>query len=439
MSPEEKYADYFSAHKRCGEAANFIMKPKVAMIFSQFPCYDEVFILREMAALDRLLDLTIFSMKKSGKDPVRHSLSGPLLGKTIYSNFLLSSKLIAANLKYLVTSPRRYIDTLFQVLMMNRGDREFLLKTVALFPQAVLFASICRERGIDFVHGQWATYPASTAFIISRLNDIPFSFTGHAHDIYVKTAGLREKLNHAVHVITCTGDNKRYLSLLAPEIDPGKIKVIYHGLDIGIYHLKADSETSREKREMAPESGQKTFNIISVGSLFECKGFEYLIEACRILAEENFSFHCRIVGGGYLEEQLRQMVRDKKLNDYITFTGYQAQDEMADHYRWANFFVLPAVLKIHWGIPNVLLESLAVGVPVACTALPSLPELITDPDCGFTIPEKDPRAIAELVKKVSSDPELMGKYGRAGRKKIEDNWDIDKTSRRIAGLFIGEK
>jgi len=411
------------------------MKKKVAMIFSQFPCYDEVFILREMAALDRLLDLTIFSMKKSGKDPVRHSLSGPLLGKTIYSNFLLSSKLVEANVKLLLKSPRRYIKTLFQVLGMNRGDKEFFLKTVALFPQAVLFASICGERDIDFVHGQWATYPATTAFIISRLNDIPFSFTGHAHDIYLKTAGLREKLKHAVHVITCTGDNKRYLSLLVPEIDPEKIKIVYHGLDIGIYHLKGDYATCRENKGMATESGEKTFNIISVGSLFDCKGFEYLIEGCRILAEGDFSFHCRIVGGGYLEDQLRKMVLDKQLNDYITFTGYQAQDEMADHYRWADFFILPAVLKIHWGIPNVLLESLAVGVPVACTALPSLPELIADPDCGFTIPEKDPRAIAELVMKVSRDPELMEEYGRTGRKKIEDNWDIQKTSQKIAELF----
>ena len=409
------------------------MKPKVAMIFSQFPCYDEVFILREMAALDQLLDLTIFSMKKSGNDPIRHSLGRSLLEKTIYSNFLLSPKIVAANLKSLFTSPARYITRLFQLFRMNRGDMEFLLKTFALFPQAVLFASICRDRRIEFIHGQWATYPASTAFIISRINGIPFSFTGHAHDIYVKTVGLRDKLNRAVHVITCTGDNKRYLSGLAPEIDPGKIKVIYHGLDIGIYHLKADSGNETEKLKVA---GEKPFNIISVGSLFECKGFEYLIEACRILAEENFNFHCRIVGGGYLEEQLREMVRDKKLDDYITFTGYQAQDEMADHYRWADFFILPAVLKIHWGIPNVLLEALAVGVPVACTSLPSLPELIADPSCGFTIPEKDPRAIADLVKKVSQQPELMAGYGRVGRRKIEEKWDIQKTSRKIAELFL---
>lgn len=410
------------------------------MIFSQFPCYDEVFILREMAALDRLLNITIFSMKKSGKDPVSHSLSRPLLENTIYSNFLLSSKLITANLKYLFTSPRRYINTLFQLLRMNWGNMEFLLKTFALFPQAVLFASICRDRKIEYVHGQWATYPASTAFIISRLNGVPFSFTGHAHDIYLKTTGLREKLQSAGFTITCTADNKRYLLKVAPEIDPDKIRVIYHGLDLNTYRFreKHPRRIEREGEGDGTPAGTSPFHILSVGSLFECKGYEYLIEACALLAREGFSFRCRIVGGGYLEGPLKRLARDRNLADLLEFTGYQAQEEMPAHYRWSDLCILPAVLKIHWGIPNVLLEALAVGVPVACTPLPSLPELIDDPPCGFTIPEKDPRAIADLVKRISREPDLLEQYGRAGREKIEERWDIQKTGRKIAELFLGE-
>jgi glycosyltransferase involved in cell wall biosynthesis len=84
-----------------------------------------------------------------------------------------------------------------------------------------------------------------------------------------------------------------------------------------------------------------------------------------------------------------------------------------------------------------LLESLAVGVPVACTPLPSLPELIGDPPCGFTIPEKDPAAIADLIKQVSRRPGLLREYGKAGRRKIEEKWDIARTSREIAGLLDG--
>ncbi len=397
---------------------------RVAMIFSQFPCYDEVFILRELVALEERLQLTLFSIKHSDRDPVRHSISGRLAGRTVYSRLTGDYRLLRENFRLLFNRPALYLGLLAALIRINWPDPEFLLKSLALLPQAVYFARICREREITRVHGQWATYPALSALIISRINRIPFSFTGHAHDIYLKTAGLAKKIKRAGFVITCTEDNRRYLAALDPGIPPEKIQVIHHGVDLTHY---------RPKEEAA--SGAAAFRILSVGSLFECKGFEYLIEAGKILTRDNFDFRCRIVGGGYLEAKLRNLVEEKGLGGRIEFTGYQAQDEMPGHYRWADLFILPAVLKIHWGIPNVLLESLAVGVPVACTELPSLPELIDDPPCGFTIPEKDPAAIADLVRKVSQDRELLREYGRTGRQKIEARWDIEKTSAAIAALF----
>jgi colanic acid/amylovoran biosynthesis glycosyltransferase len=399
-------------------------RPRVAMIFSQFPCYDEVFILRELVALNGKLDLSIFSIKRPRRDPVRHSIAQRLVGKTVYSGLFWDRKVLRENLRLLLSRPACYLRLAGLVLWVNWPDPEFLFKSLAVLPQAVFFARICREKKITRVHGQWATYPALTALLISRINGISFSFTGHAHDIHVKTTGLAEKIRRAEFVITCSEENRRYLSALAPAHRPEKIRVIYHGVDLAQY---------RREEEFAPPGGP--FRILSVGSLFECKGFEYLIEAGEILRREHFDFRCRIVGGGYLEEKLRKMVKGKGLEEQIAFTGYQRQDDMPGHYRWADIFILPAVLKIHWGIPNVLLESLAVGVPVACTELPSLPELIDDPPCGFAIPEKDPAAIADLIRRVSRDRGLLREYGRAGRKKIEEKWDIEKTSAAIAALF----
>lgn len=398
------------------------MRPKVAMIFSQFPCYDEVFILREMVELESLLDLSIFSIKRPRRDPVRHMIARRLAGKTIYSGLWGDRRVLRENIRLLFSRPGLYLSLLGLVFRLNRFDPEFLLKSLAVLPQAVYFARLCRERGVDRVHGQWATFPAMTALLISRINRIAFSFTGHAHDIYLKTAGLAAKIREADFVITCTGDNRRYLAGLDPGIRPEKIRVIYHGVDLAHYRPRG-------------EAGKGPFRILSVGSLFECKGFEYLIEAGEILRKEGFEFRCRIVGGGYLEGRLKNMVEEKGLNGYISFTGYQAQDEMPEHYRWADLFILPAVLKIHWGIPNVLLEALAVGVPVVCTPLPSLPELIENPPCGFAIPEQDPAAIADLVRGASREGELLRAYGRAGRAKIEEKWDIKKTAAAIAALF----
>lgn len=404
------------------------MKPKVAMIFSQFPCYDEVFILREMVELESSLDLFIFSIKRPRRDPVRHTIGRGLAGKTIYSGLFGDCRVLRENLRLLFSQTGLYLKLIGLVFRLNRSDPEFLIKSLAILPQAVYFARLCRERGVARVHGQWATYPALTALIISRINRIAFSFTGHAHDIYLKTVGLVGKIREADFIITCTGDNRRYLAALDPEIRPEKIRVIYHGVDLAHYQPKSEIGG-----EVAPE-GAGPFRILSVGSLFECKGFEYLIEAGEILRREDFDFRCRIVGGGYLEDRLKKMVEEKGLSGYIEFSGYQAQDEMPRHYRWADLFILPAVLKIHWGIPNVLLESLAVGVPVACTPLPSLGEVIENPPCGFAIPERDPAAIADLVRKVSRDRELLRKYGQAGREKIVEKWDIIKTAAAIAGL-----
>ena len=405
------------------------MKPKAAMIFSQFPCYDEVFILREMVELDRRLDLTILSIKRPLRDPIRHAIGEGLAGRTVYSFLLRDRRVLGENLRLLFSRPGLYLRLIALVFRLNRTDGEFLLKSLAALPQAVYFARVCREREIARVHGQWATYPALTAMVISRINSIPFSFTGHAHDIYDKTIGLARKLEEADFVITCTRDNRRYLESLAPDLRPGKIRVIHHGVDLGHYQPKEGSVTGREG------GGDGPFRILSVGSLFECKGFEYLIAAGDILRREGIDFRCRIVGGGYLENRLRRLVAEKGLEEYIDFTGYQPQEGMPGHYRWADLFILPAVLEIHWGIPNVLLESLASGVPVACTPLPALPELIGDPPCGFSIPEKDPAAIAGLVGNLSRDRELLDRYGRAGRRKIEEKWDIRKTSAEIAALF----
>lgn len=397
-------------------------QPRAAFVFSQFPCYDEVFMLREMARLSSRLDLLIFSIRSARRDPIDHPETSLVAGRVRYAGLFFDFGVLLANIKTALNRPARYLSALREIWRMSRPDPDTILRSLAIFPQAVRFAEICRRAGISAVHGQWATYPAACARVISHLNGIPFSFTGHAHDIYLKTSGLPYKLEQARFVITCTGDNVRRLREVHPGLDAEKVKVIHHGVDL-------------ERFQPAGERAGGPFRILSVGSLFECKGFEYLIEACRLLQMEGFDCLCRIVGGGYLEKRLRAQAAQAGLSDRIEFTGYQSQEKMPGHYRWADLFVLPAVLRIHWGIPNVLIESLACAVPVACTPLPSLPELLGEPPCGFLIPEKNPGAIARLVGEMAADPEGRSIRGKRGRERIKKLWDIEKTSDRIAELF----
>ena len=404
--------------------------PKIAFIFSQFPCYDETFILREMNELKASgLEFEIYSLK-TPKDKIVHEEAKELAQKTSYLPFV-SLRLQALDIFFLFRHPGRYFSAFFGTLLRLLKSPEFFFKTGCLWHKAVGFAWLARKQDITQVHGQWATYPATVAYIISKLNNIPFSFTGHAHDIYLDTTMLAFKIKHAKFVVTCTEDNKRYLLNIAKDEgrktkDDNKIVVNYHGVDLERF--------KKEDGQGMNDEGRK-FKILSVGSLLECKGFEYLIEACGMLKEKGVDFECMIAGGGCLEQSLKAQVASAKLEDQIKFTGYIKQEELIPIYKQADVFVLAMVPEKHWGIPNVLIEAMATSVPAVCTMLPSIPELIEDGKTGFIIPAKDPAAIAVIVEKLCLDEALQKRIGEAGRSVIEQKFDIVNNARRLKELF----
>lgn len=404
-------------------------KSKTAFIFSQFPCYDETFILREMNQLKASgLPFMIYSLK-TPKDQIIHEEARDLAKDTVYLPFV-SPKIISINLYFLIRCPWRYLSSLAKVFAGNLKSPNFLIKTLAVWPKAVGFAWTARRQKITHVHGQWATYPATVAMIISHLNDIPFSFTGHAHDIHLDTTMLAEKIAAARFVLTCTEDNKRHLLSLSNgkflgEDGRGKIIVSYHGVDLLRFR----------KPCAAPDVAQE-INILSVGSLLECKGFEYLIEACRLLRDRGVDFRCTIAGGGPLEESLRRQIAESRLEDTVKLTGFITQDKLIPLYHQADIFVLPMVPGIHWGIPNVLIEAMAAGVPAVCTLLSSIPELIQDGKTGFIIPPKDPEAIAGMIVRLRGDEPLIRRVAEAGRRFVEEKFNAAQNAGRLKDLFL---
>lgn len=435
---------------------------KVAFIFSQFPAYDETFILREMNQLRATgCKFQIYSLKIP-KDKIMHEEAKELAKTTSYLPFF-SLKLLGCDLFYLFRYPLRYFSAFFNALSRNLNSPDFFLKTCVLWYEAVGFAMQARKDGITHVHGQWATHPATVAFIISKLNNIPFSFTGHAHDIYLDTTGLAFKIKHASFITTCTGDNKKYLLNLAAgyrlqatgekeenrtsnlgprtSVFADKIVINYHGVDLKKFRKDEGRGTKDEGRK---------FKILSVGSLLECKGFGYLIEACGMLRDRGVEFECTIAGGGRLEQSLKAQAEGLGLEAKpleakdgsqglascsVKFTGYITQDKLIPIYKEADVFVLAMVPEIHWGIPNVLLEAGAAGVPVVCTMLPSIPELVEDGKTGFIIPAKDPSAIAVVIEKLYRDPELRKKIGEAGRAVVRQKFDVVANALQLKKLF----
>jgi colanic acid/amylovoran biosynthesis glycosyltransferase len=403
---------------------------KVAFIMTAFPSVVETCVTREMIQLRQLgLDLLIFSLRKP-REREPHKDARSLLDVTIYSKYFFSRKLIIANLHFFFSRNIRYLQCICFLFLKLKSPRDFLFN-ILVFPKVVYFASIAPKEGIQLLHGEKALHPATAAYIISKLTDIPYSFSGHAYDIYLRTTGLENKIRDARFVITCTKDNSEYLKRRYPDSADGKIHVIYHGLDLDIF--KPFSSPACHKPD--PDKNGNIFTIIAVGSLLKCKGIEYLIDACAILKESGHKFRCKIAGSGPEMKRLRRMVRLFDLHEEVVFVGKVLQDELLHLYNEASVCVLPALTDIHFGIPNVLLEAMAMKCPVICTPLPACKEFLYDGKNGYIAKEKDSFELADAIEKVMVNRELQRHLGEEGLKTIRDRFDGKKNAIALFTTF----
>ncbi len=385
---------------------------------SQFPCYDETFILREIKALrDRGVAITIFSLRAKRQATTQEDAYA-LLPSTRYAPFF-SPAVAGATARALLEKPGPILRLLFDLARDLFPHPLALVKSLAFLPKTLYFAELAREASVTHLHAHWATYPATAALLMSRLTGVPWSFTCHAHDIFADPILLPEKLKSAAFALTCTRHNREYLESLE-GVGPDRVHLSYHGLDL-----------KRFRPGARPSPNGRPFRILAVGSLLECKGFRYLIEACRLLAARGFHFRTTIAGGGPLEDDLRGLVARHGLEDRIHFTGFVTEGALVPLYQDADVFVLPAVREIHWGIPNVLIEALACEIPVVTTPLPSVSELVEDGRSGILIEDADPERIASSVEYLAHHPEMRVRMGRLGRERVEQAFDLDRNIEAI--------
>jgi glycosyltransferase involved in cell wall biosynthesis len=387
---------------------------RIGYVLSQFPCYDETFILREIKALaERGVVLRIFSLR-TRKQPVIQEDARRFLADTRYAAFLFSFAVIGAVARTALTRPAGLLWALGLCLRAGLAKPSVLVKLLALLPKTLYFAEVARQEGLGHLHAHWATYPATSALIMSRLAGVSFSFTCHAHDIFLEPHLLPEKLAVAEFVLTCTANNKEHLETLSPRARE-IVQVSYHGLDVSQF----------EPRTGAAREGP--VEILGVGSLLECKGFAYLIRAAAILRARGRDIRVTIAGGGPLAESLRALAAECGVADIVRFTGYVTQKDLVPLYRGADLFALPAVLEIHWGIPNVLVEAAACALPIVTTALPSLPELLEDGVHGLVARNKDATDLAEKLDCLAGNAGLRRRMGLAGRRRVEERFDVRRT------------
>ena len=394
----------------------------LAYVLKRFPRISETFILNEVLELERQgVPIEIFSLLEPTEE-IRHEAL-----KRVHSPVTYLSRV--SFLKEWPIREGRYAEGAFREQSFEElFQRKEILESSLLFLKAATLAALARARGVKHLHAHFGTDATTAAMLASRLTRIPFSFTAHAKDIYhesVDTATLKEKIWGARFVITVSEYNRRHLAELAGEGLAGKIFRLYNGIDLN--EFQPDPSIRREP-----------YLILAVGRLVEKKGFSHLLQACRLIQDWQCPFRCLIVGDGPERSSLTQQISTLGLQDRVILLGAQPQERVLETMKRATVFVLPCVVSAAGdrdGLPTVLLEALASGLPAISTTLAGIPEIIEHGKSGLLVPPGDSTCLAKALEGVLKNPPLQEQLGREGRSKAETVFDIRKNVRVLRDLF----
>jgi colanic acid/amylovoran biosynthesis glycosyltransferase len=339
----------------------------------------------------------------------------------------LSGKVIRANIQELRHSPGIYISSLLQVLKENLGSPKFLIRSLLLFPKAVLMAKMFRDENINHVHAHYATHPALAAWIIHKFTGISYSVTVHAHDIFVERPMLATKLRDSVQIVAISEYNKKYLVKMLGGWISDMTQVIRCGVDPALY-------TTHNIRHRE----NSLFEIISIGSLQPYKGQKFLIQACALLHEQGVRFRCRIIGGGRLRSELSKLIHTLGLSSMVELLGPKKQDEVAQMLSEADCYVQPSVITSSGkmeGVPVALMEAMASGVPVIATSISGIPELVKNGETGWLVLPEDVKMLADAIKFIYEEPAKARLCSDAARKLILSDFELHSNVQKLSYLF----
>ena len=293
------------------------------------------------------------------------------------------------------------------------------------FVPVVLPSLIQNRNKFDIIHAHsHLFFSTNLCAMAKKLRSPPLVITNHGlisqtvplwmHKIYIPTIG-KWTLNSADKIICYTDTEKRKLEKLG--ITSSKIIVIHNGIDINRF-IPREKENHREIR------------ILWIGRLVSGKGVEYLIDAIKLLVHEITNLKLIMIGEGPSKEKIKRKISDLGLDKHIVFKDFVLNSELPSIYQSSDVFVLPSLNE---GVPRTILEAMACGIPVVCTELPQLVDVVDG--CGLLVPVKDSQALAEGISKIVSDRELAQKFGENGRANVVENYSWEDTVKKTIGLY----
>lgn len=381
---------------------------RLAYLLSPYPCTSQVFVQREVLGLRaRAVEVVTISVRRSTE--VRSPADRAEAATTRWLVPAAPIALLRAHLRA-ARRPRAWLGTLLGAVRDGPPGRR--AKQVVYWGEAVLLWDMLRRDGIDHVHVHFALNASDVALIAARLGraqgEGPRSFSVHFHgptdffDIEGNRVGL--KALEASGVI-CISDFARAQVLSRLPVEA------WDRVHVARYGAPVDDGAAAQGVPGTP------FRVLTVGRLASVKGQPVLLSAIAALVAAGHDVQLDIVGEGPLRRDLERLADELGIAERVRWHGALGHDAVAERYRQADVFCLPSFAE---GLPVVVLEAMAAGVPVVATAITGVPEAIEHERHGLLV---RPGRVDELVtalSRLADEPALRSALGLAARARIVD-------------------
>jgi glycosyltransferase involved in cell wall biosynthesis len=400
----------------------------VAYVVGRYPAVSHAFVQREVLALrDAGARVETVSIHRARPED---TLSAADRAEAEGTYALLPARLgalLAAHLSA-AASPAAYLSTLAHALRSGPAGIRGRIWQLFYFVEAIMLWRHCRRRGVRHLHAHHLNQASDAAMLAVRYANAAgaaprwtWSFTMHGpNELYdVSRFRLAEKAASAATVVCISDFARSQVMGFAPEEVWPRLRVVHCGLD----PTEFDGEAAADG---------DVFRVLCVGRLVPFKGQSLLIEAIASLRRSGSDARLTLIGDGPSRVDLERRAHELGLDDAVTVAGAVGQDEIRSHYAAASAFCLPSFAE---GVPVVLMEAMAMRLPVVTTRVMGISELVDDGDSGLLIRPGRIDELTAALGRLARDPELRGRLGDRGREKVVAEFDVRDSGAQLAQLF----
>ena len=392
---------------------------RIAYLVNRYPAVSHSFIRREIAGLEALgHEVVRFSIRlvpgalPDAADRLERERTRIILRQGI-------GALLAATLTLLFGRPGRFLEAARAAFAMAGYGLKPKLRHLAYLVEACWLTRNLADA--EHLHAHFGTNPAAVARLVHLLCGVPYSFTVHGPEEFDFPLGyaLGAKVADAKFVVAISAFGRSQLMRWSAYRDWPRLEVVRCGVD------EAFAEATPLPPQPAPE-------LCCVARLNGQKGLPLLIEAARMLRARSISFHLTLVGDGEMRDELEALIARAGLGFMVTITGYLDAAGVRGAIAASRAMVLPSFAE---GLPVVIMEALALGVPVLTTAIAGIPELV-DATCGWIVPAGSVERLADAMAAVlAEEPAKLRAMGEIGRARVLEQHDSRRNAAQLAELI----